>query len=179
MAFKVEVQRSKLSSLLRISRSLIWYHNRMMSTVQPVDESSSLLVQQGNLGPVRGSFRDCERLQSSKGKTKLPVALIQILPLAFLASIAMAATAATSFFTYASLLCKRPTMCEHEEENKYAGAVAIASFVANVCGLLILRPLEKLSRHNHKGGIAVWFGVRSMSVVMLLIGCVYPPSSWQ
>lgn len=98
----------------------------------------------------------------------------QVLPLALLAALAMAATAATTIFAYARLLCKVPTHCRDAERNLYAGAVAAATCMANTCGLLLLGVLERLSRQNYKNALLVWFSLRSMSVVMLAIGCMDP-----
>lgn len=95
----------------------------------------------------------------------------KILPLALLAALAMGATAATTIFAYASLLCKDPARCRKSEQNVYAGAVAAATCAANICGLLLLGTLERLSKKNDRAGLALWFSLRSMSVVMLLIGC--------
>ena len=101
----------------------------------------------------------------------------QILPLALFAALAMAATAATTIFAYASLLCKDPTHCRETERNVYAGAVAAATCIANLCSLLLLGTLERLSGKNHKAGLLLWFSLRCMSVVMLLVGCRHSRAS--
>ena len=148
----------------------------MTLPVSPEDEATRLLPGLEEQTTTHGSrtFKD----QSSRAKINSSVA--RVLPLAFLAAMAMAATAATSLFTYASLLCNTPTHCDDSEQHAYAGAVAMASFAANVGGLLILGPMETLSRRNHKAGLALWFGLRCMSVVMLVIGCVYSyPLVWR
>lgn len=100
---------------------------------------------------------------------------ISVLPLAFLAALGMAATAATSIFAYASLLCKEPTHCQKSEQSRYAKSVALAVTIANVCGLLVLGSLEKLSRNHRKVGLALWVICRSLSVVVLAVG-VYSKS---
>ncbi|CAD6577322.1 MAG: hypothetical protein ASARMPRED_008217 [Alectoria sarmentosa] len=82
----------------------------------------------------------------------------------------MAATAATTIFAYASLLCRDPTDCRDSERNLYAGAVAVATCAANVGGLLFLGTLERLSRENYKAALILWFVLRSMSVVVLVVG---------
>ena len=102
----------------------------------------------------------------------------QILPLALFTALAMGATAATTIFAYASLLCKDPTHCRETERNVYAGTVAAATCIANLCGLLLLGTLERLSRKNHKAGLLLWLSLRSMSVVMLLIGCRHSRASF-
>ena len=98
------------------------------------------------------------------------VSSIAVLPIALLAALAMAATAATTVYAYASLLCKDPTHCHESERRAYAGTVAVATCIANVCGLLALGAFEKLSRRNRKLGLAAWLVCRSMSVGALALG---------
>ena len=93
-----------------------------------------------------------------------------ILPLAFTSALAMAATAATSIFAYATLLCRIPTQCTDDERNVYAGGVAVSTAVANVCGLLAVGPLERLSGRSRRGGLGAWIVIRSMSVIALALG---------
>ncbi|KAF2179238.1 MFS general substrate transporter [Zopfia rhizophila CBS 207.26] len=93
-----------------------------------------------------------------------------ILPLALFAALAMASTAATEYFAYATLLCKDPRQCEGGETSKYAGFIAAATSVANILGMLALGPLQKLSTINRKLGLLLWMCCRSMSAVMLLLG---------
>lgn len=82
----------------------------------------------------------------------------------------MAATAATSVFAYAFLLCDIPTECKNSERSSYAGVVATAICIANVCGLLVLGSMENLSKRNHKIGILLWLLCRSLSIVVLALG---------
>lgn len=128
-------------------------------------ETSALLADQHRLDQEQGE--ECvERLDESRyGDIQKAV-----LPVAFLAALAMSATAASSIFAYANLLCKIPTDCHESERNLYAGAVAVASCIANICGLVILGFLEKLSQNNNKVVLALWLWCRSMSVVMLALG---------
>ena len=95
---------------------------------------------------------------------------LYILPIALLAALGMAATAATSIFAYASLLCKSPTHCQDSEQNRYAGSVALAATIANFCSLFVLGVLEHLSRTHRKAGLALWIVCRSLSVVALALG---------
>ena len=147
----------------------------MALPISPEDETTRLFPGFEEPNTTHGS----RRLKNQSSGAKINISAARVLPLAFLAAMAMAATAATSLFTYASLLCNTPTHCDDSEQHAYAGAVAMASFAANVCGLLVLGPMETLSRRNHKAGLALWFGFRCMSVVMLVIGCVYSsPLVW-
>jgi hypothetical protein len=95
---------------------------------------------------------------------------VSVLPIALFAALGMSATAATSIFAYASLLCKEPTHCQNQERNRYAASVALSVTIANVCSLLVLGPLEKLSRSHRKAGLALWIICRSFSVIMLALG---------
>ena len=95
---------------------------------------------------------------------------IMFLPLALISALAMAATAATSIFVYATLLCKDPTACTDPESNVYAGEVALFTAIANVCGLLAVGPLERFSKRSRRGGLCLWIVIRSMSVVSLALG---------
>ena len=93
-----------------------------------------------------------------------------VFPIALLAALAMAATAATSVFAYATLLCEDPLRCRDSEQTAYAGAIAAATCVANVFGMLMLGVLEDMSKRNPRKGLVLWILCRSMSVVMLAAG---------
>ncbi|KAF4626877.1 hypothetical protein G7Y89_g11281 [Cudoniella acicularis] len=93
-----------------------------------------------------------------------------VLPLALLSALAMAATAATSMFAFAFLLCEVPTECKASERNLYAGVIALATGIANICSLLVLGAIGTLSKRNHKLNILLWLLCRSMSVVALASG---------
>ena len=95
---------------------------------------------------------------------------ILIVPIALLTALGMAATAASTVFAYAKLLCKDPTHCKDSERNAYAGSVAIASMIANGCALLALGPLERSFRKARILGLLLWIVLRSMSVVALALG---------
>lgn len=93
-----------------------------------------------------------------------------VLPISFLAALGMAATAATSIFAYATLLCKDPKSCNESEQKDYAGSVALSVSIANICSLLALGSLEKLSKRHRKTGLILWIVCRSMSVAVLALG---------
>jgi hypothetical protein len=133
------------------------------------DEATGLLSGQG-LGHEHSPSEDDVSHLARK------VSPVAVLPIALLAALAMAATAATTIYAYASLLCKDPTHCRDAERNVYAGAVAVATCVANVCAILALGSFEKLSKRNHKAGIATWLICRSLSVAALALGGQHFPS---
>ena len=93
-----------------------------------------------------------------------------VLPIALLAALAMASTAATAYFAYATLLCKDPTHCQDSETGAFAVLVAVATCVATLFGMLVLGHLQKLSMANPEAGLLLWIICRSMSVVMLILG---------
>ncbi|KAI1778789.1 major facilitator superfamily domain-containing protein [Hypoxylon cercidicola] len=92
------------------------------------------------------------------------------LPIALLSALAMASTAATAYFAYATLLCKDPNHCEDGETSRYAGFVAGATCVSNILGTSTLGYLQKKAVTHRKLGLLLWMLCRSMSAVMLLVG---------
>jgi hypothetical protein len=97
-----------------------------------------------------------------------------ILPVAFLAALAMTSTASTSFYAYAMLLCHDPAHCKEDEQTRYAGTVAITASISNILGMLALGHLQQLSLINNKKGLLLWMATRSMSAVMLLLSGEFP-----
>ena len=95
---------------------------------------------------------------------------IVILPLAFTSALAMAATAATSIYAYATLLCKDSMNCSDSERNIYSGSVALATTIANICGLFAVGPLQRISERSRRVGLGLWIVVRSTSVIALALG---------
>lgn len=95
---------------------------------------------------------------------------VAVLPIGLLSALAMAATAATTVYAYAYLTCKDATHCRDTERNRYAGSVAIAITIANVCALLAIGTMARVSERSHKTGLAIWIICRSMSVAVLAFG---------
>lgn len=81
----------------------------------------------------------------------------------------MAATAATTVFAYAVILCEEPAHCRDDEKGSYAGAVALAAGIANVCGILALGPLQHAVQLNAKYGLFFWLMSRATSVAILAL----------
>ena len=101
---------------------------------------------------------------------KIPDSYIhRVLPIALTASLAMAATSATTIFAYADIVCADPAHCKNEEETAYASTVALATTVANVCGVLALGPLQLLMKGRPKVGLFSWLIFRGLSVGTLAI----------
>ncbi|KAF2729066.1 MFS general substrate transporter [Polyplosphaeria fusca] len=94
----------------------------------------------------------------------------RVLPVPLIAALAMASSAATAYFAYATLLCKDATKCQNEEFRSYAGSVAAATAVANLLGVATTGTLQALLTRHQQFGLLLWLGVRSMSTVMLLLG---------
>lgn len=93
----------------------------------------------------------------------------RVLPLALSASMAMAATAATTVYAYAFILCDDPLHCKEQEQGRYAGAVALATGIANACGIMTLGPLREAVKHNPKFGMFFWLLCRATSVALLAV----------
>ncbi|KAI0114673.1 MFS general substrate transporter [Hypoxylon sp. NC0597] len=96
----------------------------------------------------------------------------RVLFLALSASVAMAATAATTVYAYAVITCADPAHCKDDERGAYAGAVAVATGIANTCGILALGPLQEAVRSNPKAGLLFWLVSRATSIMVLAIAVV-------
>ncbi|EAW11031.1 uncharacterized protein ACLA_066670 [Aspergillus clavatus NRRL 1] len=97
-------------------------------------------------------------------------AAYRTLPVAFLASLGMAATTATTIYAYANLLCEDPTSCKDGEQSAYAAAVAIASGIAHAVAIMILGPMERVIKKHLRAGLLIWIVCRATSVLCLVIG---------
>jgi len=151
-----------------------WKRHKMRGELDLQEETTSLLDPTQSLECENNRPRTRRPLTLNNSHSqKLTVNPFSVLPIAFLTALGMAATATTSIYAYASLLCKNPTHCQKSERNLYAGSVALAVSIANLCSLLALGPLEKLSRTHRKLGLVLWILCRSMSVVMLALGGSY------
>lgn len=94
----------------------------------------------------------------------------RVLPLALSLSLGMAATAATTVFAYAVIICADPAHCDAEDEKlAYSSAVAVATGIANLLGVLMLGPLQAAVRLNLKTGMFAWIAARAASVSVLWI----------
>lgn len=94
----------------------------------------------------------------------------RVLPLSLTLSLGMAATAATTVFAYAVIICADPAHCDADQEKgAYSGAVAVATGIANLCGALVLGPLQAVVRLNLKAGLFAWIAARILSVCVLWI----------
>ncbi|PVI02649.1 hypothetical protein DM02DRAFT_474297, partial [Periconia macrospinosa] len=101
-----------------------------------------------------------------------------LLPIALFAALAMASTAATAYFAYATLLCKDAHHCKGDETTRFVRLVAMAVCVSNLLGLSALGHLRKLVTTNRKLGLMFWILCRSLSVVTLLVGGEFPVSMY-
>ncbi|OCL06615.1 hypothetical protein AOQ84DRAFT_398915 [Glonium stellatum] len=94
----------------------------------------------------------------------------RVLPIALAAAFAMAATSATTVFAYASLLCEDPAHCKEHEQKNYSGTVAIATTIANICGVFAVGVFQQLIEARPKIGLTLWLIFRASSVAVLAIG---------
>ncbi|KAI0107201.1 MFS general substrate transporter [Nemania sp. FL0031] len=97
----------------------------------------------------------------------------RVLFLSFSASVAIAATAPTTVYAYAYILCRDPTHCKDGEEALYAGASALATVISNSCGILALGPLQKVMKPRPKAGLYLWMVARASSVAVLVVAVTY------
>ena len=142
----------------------------MNDSVTVVEESTPLLSSQ----PPRGQTHPPSITHHSQSQRedagRFLTSPASALPIALLSALAMAATAATQIYAYASLLCDDAQHCNDDERAKFAGAVAITTTAANICALFSIRVFQALSKRRNKLGLAIWLLVRSMSVGALSIG---------
>lgn len=113
-----------------------------------------------------------EHEELSNGSASI-FAVAKFVPFALFASLAIAATSATTVFAYASLICRDPTHCQNTESSDYAAAVAFAVFLSNVAGTFALGPLGQLVTRYRAGAMWVWVVCRAASVAVLALGGVY------
>ncbi|KAI0886473.1 major facilitator superfamily domain-containing protein [Annulohypoxylon maeteangense] len=137
------------------------------------DESAALLGNShaGISSPTSSlhSFPTPAETRTGSGNVKGDIVPERVLPIALLASLAMASTAATALFAYATLLCKDPQHCRDDETRRYSSFAAGAISISNIVGMLALGYLQKAAAKG-KLGLMLWMVARSMSVVMLLVG---------
>jgi hypothetical protein len=100
----------------------------------------------------------------------LAVSPHRLLPVAFLAALAMSSTAATTYYAYATLLCVDLGNCVGNETRKFARLIALTTAASNILGMIGLGPLQSIMKQHHKLGLFSWLVTRSMSASMLLIG---------
>ncbi|KAH7048237.1 major facilitator superfamily domain-containing protein [Macrophomina phaseolina] len=93
-----------------------------------------------------------------------------VLPVAFLCSMGMAATSATTIFAYETLLCEDPSNCSQQETERYSATVAFSVAISNFCAVLVLWLLPLLPQGNPKTTLYFWIFTRASSVFVLAIG---------
>ncbi|GAB1319230.1 hypothetical protein MFIFM68171_09440 [Madurella fahalii] len=114
-----------------------------------------------------------KRLVTARDPVVIPASHVhRALPLALSVSLAMAATAATEVYAYAVIICADPTHCREYEQLSYAGAVALATGIANVCGTLALGPLQGVMKTNPKAGLLAWIVCRATNVAILCVAVI-------
>ncbi|ETS77610.1 hypothetical protein PFICI_09672 [Pestalotiopsis fici W106-1] len=96
--------------------------------------------------------------------------IARFLPIAFTASFAIAATSATTIYAYASITCADPARCQDEEQDRYAGVVALATTVANFFGVLAVGFLRPWTESHPKLGLYFWILCRATGIAILAVG---------
>ncbi|KAA8895460.1 major facilitator superfamily domain-containing protein [Sphaerosporella brunnea] len=100
------------------------------------------------------------RSPSSPARSKLTH---RLLPVALLAALGSAGAAAPTVFAYAYLCCDNPLRCNEDEHQVYARTTALATTIANICGILALGPAAHFSRNRRSLGLSLWFLSRGLS----------------
>ncbi|KAK8013418.1 hypothetical protein PG991_009011 [Apiospora marii] len=59
------------------------------------------------------------------------------------------------------------------EKGAFAGSLAISTAIANVCGVVILGPLQHTIRFNPKLGLSIWLVSRASSIGVLAVAVTY------
>ncbi|CZT23690.1 uncharacterized protein RCC_09404 [Ramularia collo-cygni] len=103
---------------------------------------------------------------SSSSSSKLPEGYLA-LPTSFLASFAIAVTAASTVYAYAHIVCEDATHCSDSEKAAYTSAVALATTLANLFSLTAMGIYERLPT---RGALTLWMILRGGSVVVLTAG---------
>ena len=134
------------------------------------DETTPLAPNRDNHGDGQSSPDSVPDRHRQVSVNVIPEQYIsRVLPLALSASVGMAATAATTVYAYAVIMCADPSHCRDAEQSSYAGAVALAAAIANVCGILTLGPLQDAIKLNPKAGLFFWLTSRATSVAVLAV----------
>lgn len=94
----------------------------------------------------------------------------RVLPIAFTAAFAIAATSATTIFAYASIVCVEPAHCREGEKDRYTGVVALATVVANTFGVIAVGVLRQWVESNPKSGLYFWIFCRALGIGSLAVG---------
>ncbi|KAI0384002.1 hypothetical protein F5Y04DRAFT_293434 [Hypomontagnella monticulosa] len=116
---------------------------------------------------MQGTTEESERVPLLETRDKLHIS--RVLLVAFTAGFAIAATAATTIFAYASILCQDPSHCEDREKQRYAGTVALATTIANIFGMLSIGLLQQWTKSHPHLGLCYWLACRATGVGLLMV----------
>lgn len=147
---------------------------RTMSNAQDTETSQLLGQPQDDaLGATRQSNVICSRicdLAHVQDHVLNDRYCSRILPIAFTAAFAIAATSATTIFAYASIVCVDPAHCREGEKDRYTGVVALATVVANTFGVTAVGVLRQWVESNPKSGLYFWLFCRALGIGSLAVG---------
>lgn len=93
-----------------------------------------------------------------------------ILPLAFTSSFAITTISAAGVHAYAAITCRDPAHCDEEERKRFSATVAIATALANFCGIGTIWFLKAKAEAYPKIGLGLWFGCRALGISILALG---------
>ncbi|CAI6337020.1 unnamed protein product [Periconia digitata] len=88
---------------------------------------------------------------------------------AFFSTFGMNVVAASSVFVFARILCKDPSSCSSEERQAFSGTLTNATIIANVCAILVIQPLNSVSKKRSKVVLLFWLVCRSSAIGLLWV----------
>ncbi|KAI0517009.1 major facilitator superfamily domain-containing protein [Xylaria bambusicola] len=141
--------------------------------VVPVPETAPLLeTDSTEVAVLSAKSPESPRVSASLPSSRAisPNAIRHILPLAFTAAFAIAATSATTVYAYAAILCDDPSQCADDDRSRYTATVALASFIANATGIVAVGFLRPLVESRPKSGLCFWLVCRALGVGFLILG---------
>ncbi|KAI1819435.1 major facilitator superfamily domain-containing protein [Xylaria intraflava] len=95
-----------------------------------------------------------------------------VLPVAFTAAFAIAATSATTVYVYAAILCDNHNQCEDGDRSGYNAAVTLASFISNATGIVAVGFLRQWAESRPTSGLCLWLAGRALGVGILFVGAL-------
>lgn len=119
--------------------------------------------------PEREPLLQGEAGEASEAATSAPQ-IPGVLPVAFAAAFAIAATSATTIFAYAIIICEDPAHCKDGEQSHYSGASAFAASMANVLGIVTITVLGRWVQSQPRLGLGVWLASRGIGIIIVAIG---------
>lgn len=100
-----------------------------------------------------------------------------ILPVAFVGGFGIVGTIPAILFMYQSIVCEDVHRCSPQEDETYRTVVAVATTITNALSLVMLGPVQRLSRWRQQAGLSVWLVARGSSLLLFYLACATFPRS--